>query len=74
MVGVGDDYTPQLLGVAWTFTSLSAICVFARFWCRTYGHTKLGWDDFWAAFSLVRSTLVVTYVLCRHLLNLARRL
>ena len=52
---LGDDYSPLLLGLTWTFTCLSAVFVAGRFFCRLYRHIKIGWDDFWAAFSLVGS-------------------
>ncbi|KAG6988865.1 hypothetical protein G7Y79_00069g096570 [Physcia stellaris] len=52
---LGDDYSHLLLGVTWPFTCLSAVFVAGRFFCRRYCHSKIGWDDFWAAFSLVMS-------------------
>jgi hypothetical protein len=52
-----EDYRSTLLGVAWTLSSLSAVFVGLRYFCRIYYGHKLGWDDFWATVTLVRVQL-----------------
>ena len=63
---LGDDYAPLLLGVAWTFTCLSALFVAARFCCRLRCHIELGWDDFWAGISLVPDSYLAWLAQAQH--------